>query len=116
MSATHVRNFAFWKGQDQYVPGSVIVITGAGSGIGRAVALQYAKRPGVKLAIADISSKGLNEAAEELRACGAAVLAVRVDVTKGRCSILTRQCTTRGALVNPVGARAKPLCTCVMKT
>jgi len=56
---------------------SVVVITGAGSGIGKAVALQYANRPQVKLAIADISAEALNATADLLRSRGAAVLAVR---------------------------------------
>lgn len=40
----HIRNLAFWKKTVQFVPGSVVVITGAGSGIARQCARIYASR------------------------------------------------------------------------
>ncbi|MBK5356569.1 SDR family oxidoreductase [Pseudomonas sp. TH41] len=47
----------------------VVVITGAGSGIGRALALQFAEA-GARLALSDISQVGLNETLALLAKCG----------------------------------------------
>jgi NAD(P)-dependent dehydrogenase (short-subunit alcohol dehydrogenase family) len=44
----------------QQFDGKVVVITGAGSGIGRALALNLAKR-GARLALSDIDTEGLAE-------------------------------------------------------
>src|SRR5262245_62623402 len=59
----------------------VVVITGAASGIGRALAARFAAE-GSKIVLADIEPGALEEAAAELRAGGATVLAVPTDVTK----------------------------------
>jgi NAD(P)-dependent dehydrogenase (short-subunit alcohol dehydrogenase family) len=59
----------------------VVVITGAGSGIGRATALAFADE-GADLVIADIHENRLNETAEEIRQRGAQVIAKVVDVSK----------------------------------
>lgn len=56
----------------------VVIVTGAASGIGRAVAKAYAVE-GVKLALADINLDGLNELKKELK--GVDVYVERVDVT-----------------------------------
>ena len=58
----------------------VVLITGAGSGMGRATALACARR-GARLAICDMNEAGLKETAEDARALGAEVLAQTVDVT-----------------------------------
>jgi NAD(P)-dependent dehydrogenase (short-subunit alcohol dehydrogenase family) len=58
----------------------VVLITGAGSGIGRATALLCARR-GARLAICDLNEAGLKETAEAARGLGAEVLAQTVDVT-----------------------------------
>lgn len=58
----------------------VAVVTGGASGIGYALAERFAAE-GVKLAIADIHQRSLDEAAAKLRATGATVLAERVDVS-----------------------------------
>ncbi len=59
--------------------GRVGVVTGAGSGIGRATALALAER-GADLAICDIDESGLKATAEQARAAGRHVLEKRVDV------------------------------------
>ena len=58
----------------------VAVVTGAASGIGRALAVRLAGR-GMGLAIADIDEAGLESTAAESAALGAAVLTRRIDVT-----------------------------------
>lgn len=62
----------------------VIAITGAASGIGRAVAQECAGR-GANLALADVQEEALEQAAEELRAQGAKVIATVVDVADSEC-------------------------------
>ena len=58
----------------------VAVITGAGSGIGRALAYDLARR-GAKLAISDVDASGLAETAKQVRVIGARVHETRLDVT-----------------------------------
>lgn len=58
----------------------VAVVTGAASGIGKAVAAAFARR-GAELALADVDSKALDRAREELRSHGVRVYAQRVDVS-----------------------------------
>ncbi|MFA6451196.1 MAG: SDR family NAD(P)-dependent oxidoreductase, partial [bacterium] len=80
----------------------VAVVTGAGRGIGREIALAFA-REGAKLAINSMHEETINPVAEELRALGAEVLPLVLDISKedeveryvkevydkfGRCDIL----------------------------
>jgi len=58
------------------------VVTGAASGIGRALASRFAAA-GMKLAIVDIEAGPLENAARELRDAGAEVLSSRIDVSDG---------------------------------
>lgn len=60
----------------------VCLITGAGSGIGRATAQLFA-REGAKLLLADIDGKAVETVAEEARGEGGGAVAVKVDVSKG---------------------------------
>jgi NAD(P)-dependent dehydrogenase (short-subunit alcohol dehydrogenase family) len=62
------------------VAGKVCVVTGAGSGIGRALALGLARR-GARLALSDVDEVGLEETAEAARAAGAEVATERLDVS-----------------------------------
>jgi NAD(P)-dependent dehydrogenase (short-subunit alcohol dehydrogenase family) len=59
----------------------IAVVTGAASGIGRAIAQRCAKE-GMKVVLADIEEQALAQAERELRAIGAAILAVPTDVSK----------------------------------
>jgi NAD(P)-dependent dehydrogenase (short-subunit alcohol dehydrogenase family) len=62
------------------VAGKVCVVTGAGSGIGRALALGLARR-GARLALSDVDEVGLEETAEAARAAGAEAATERLDVS-----------------------------------
>jgi NAD(P)-dependent dehydrogenase (short-subunit alcohol dehydrogenase family) len=61
--------------------GNVAVVTGAASGIGRALAEKCAAL-GMKVVLADIEEPALKQAEEELQVSGAQVLAVRTDVSQ----------------------------------
>jgi NAD(P)-dependent dehydrogenase (short-subunit alcohol dehydrogenase family) len=58
----------------------VALVTGAGSGIGRSMALAFAKE-GMRLVIVDINSESLESVAEELKKTGAEVMSEVVDVS-----------------------------------
>jgi NAD(P)-dependent dehydrogenase (short-subunit alcohol dehydrogenase family) len=62
------------------VNGKVAVVTGAASGIGRALAYELARR-GASVAISDIDEVGLAETAKHTRVIGAKVHEHRLDVT-----------------------------------
>ncbi|OBJ56998.1 SDR family NAD(P)-dependent oxidoreductase [Mycobacterium colombiense] len=61
--------------------GKVAVVTGAGSGIGQALALELA-RSGAKVAISDVDLEGLAHTEEQLKAIGAPFKSDRLDVTE----------------------------------
>ena len=61
--------------------GRTAVITGAASGIGRAVSLALAER-GAKVVMADVEAKALESARAEAEAGGAEAIAVVTDVTQ----------------------------------
>jgi len=56
----------------------IVLVTGAGAGIGRAAALAFA-REGAGLVVADIVAA--DETAAMIRAAGASAIAVKCDVT-----------------------------------
>jgi NAD(P)-dependent dehydrogenase (short-subunit alcohol dehydrogenase family) len=58
----------------------IAVVTGAGSGIGRAIASGYA-REGARLVLLDINAKAASEAAKEIRDGGASAESLALDVT-----------------------------------
>ncbi|MBI2891661.1 MAG: SDR family NAD(P)-dependent oxidoreductase [Nitrospirae bacterium] len=59
--------------------GKWVLVTGAGSGIGRETALECGRR-GAALVICDVNEEGLKNAEGDLRAMGREVVARRVDV------------------------------------
>jgi NADP-dependent 3-hydroxy acid dehydrogenase YdfG len=61
--------------------GKVAAVTGAGSGIGQALALELA-RSGAAVAISDVDTEGLAQTEEQLKAIGAPVRSDRLDVTE----------------------------------
>ncbi|WP_422745612.1 SDR family NAD(P)-dependent oxidoreductase [Mycobacterium sp. WMMD1722] len=67
--------------------GKVAVVTGAGSGIGQALAIELA-RSGAKVAISDVNTEGLAVTEERLKAIGASYKSDRLDVTEREAFLL----------------------------
>lgn len=61
--------------------GKVGLVTGAGSGIGRATAIGFAQRGG-SIAVADINGENANKVVAEITAAGGRAVAIVADVTK----------------------------------
>src|SRR6202000_1486676 len=59
----------------------IAIVTGAASGIGRAIAAGYA-REGAQVALLDINKDAAEEAAEEIRRAGGLASSYRLDVTQ----------------------------------
>ncbi|MBO0855624.1 MAG: SDR family NAD(P)-dependent oxidoreductase [Nocardia sp.] len=72
---------------DAYFAGKVCVITGAGSGIGRALAENLARR-GAKLALSDVDTEGLAETVRRCEALGAPVKSDRLNVVEREAVLL----------------------------
>jgi NAD(P)-dependent dehydrogenase (short-subunit alcohol dehydrogenase family) len=66
----------------QNLSGKTAVVTGAGSGMGRAFAERFAAA-GMKVVLADVEVPKLDEAVSDLAATGAQVIGVPTDVTDG---------------------------------
>jgi NAD(P)-dependent dehydrogenase (short-subunit alcohol dehydrogenase family) len=58
--------------------GKVALVTGASSGIGRSVALAYA-REGAKVAVSDINEKGGQETVKQIEAAGGQAFFIQAD-------------------------------------
>src|SRR5438128_12655689 len=61
--------------------GKVGLVTGAGSGIGRATAIGFAQRGGT-VAVADINGESANKVVAEITAAGGQAVAIVADVTR----------------------------------
>jgi 3-oxoacyl-[acyl-carrier protein] reductase len=77
----------------------VALITGAGSGIGRATALLFAEE-GAKIVVADIDGKAAGQTVELIEKRGGAATSVEADVTKasGAARMISAAVETYGAL------------------
>ena len=82
----------------------IAVVTGAASGIGRAIATGYA-REGSQVVLLDINADAAEDAAEEIRRAGGRASSYRLDVTKrDDCvKIARRQVGKASILVNNAG-------------
>ena len=58
----------------------VAIVTGAGQGIGRGIALKLARK-GARIAIADINIDTASQVADEIKASGHQAIAIKTDVT-----------------------------------
>ncbi|TFV57527.1 SDR family NAD(P)-dependent oxidoreductase [Mycobacterium sp. PS03-16] len=67
--------------------GKVAVVTGAGSGIGQALAIELA-RSGASVAISDVNTEGLADTERRIKEIGAPVKADRLDVTEREAFLL----------------------------
>ncbi|PEQ11507.1 short-chain dehydrogenase [Novosphingobium sp. PC22D] len=76
--------------------GRVAVITGAGSGIGRGVALRLAEDD-AKIAVWDINKAGADETADMVRAAGGTAIAIECDCSD-KAAIAAAAATTRSEL------------------
>ena len=65
----------------KYLEKKAAIVTGAGSGIGRAVALIYAKQ-GAMVAVSDINENGGEETVEQIKANGGKAIFIKTDVSK----------------------------------
>ncbi len=73
--------FAFHHFTIFYMKNKVVVITGAASGIGKALAFECARR-GARLSLADRNNQQLQEIQEELVKRGAEVVSTEADITR----------------------------------
>jgi 2-hydroxycyclohexanecarboxyl-CoA dehydrogenase len=83
------------------------IVTGAGQGIGRAIALELAGE-GAKVCVADLNPKTAKKTAEEIKAMGQRAIAVKVDVTElAQCTEMVKEIVSEfgfvDVLVNNVG-------------
>ena len=64
---------------EQSVKGQIAIVTGAGQGIGRAIALRLSQ-DGMKLVLADLQGDAVAHVADEIRAGGGEALALSVNI------------------------------------
>ncbi len=65
------------------ITGKVAIVTGAASGIGRAIALDLAEA-GANVVVADVASEGAEKVAREIGSAGGKAIAVETDVTDSK--------------------------------
>src|SRR6202051_1931553 len=85
----------------------IAVVTGAGSGIGRAIASGYA-REGARVVLLDVNEKAASEAAREIRDGGGGAMSFSLDVARREdCIAVARQIANKvgqvSILVNHAG-------------
>src|SRR3546814_12041404 len=70
-----------WRRKIMSIDGAVVLVTGAGQGIGRAIALRLAKA-GAHIAIVDVNDRKMSAVAEEVKALGRKATTFKADVAK----------------------------------
>ena len=60
----------------------VAIVTGAGGGMGRAIALRFAKE-GAKVVVAEIDPEAANNVVDEIKALNGEAIAVQTDTKSG---------------------------------
>ncbi|MCM8820118.1 MAG: SDR family oxidoreductase [Candidatus Omnitrophica bacterium] len=63
------------------IKGSTIVITGSGSGLGKAMALGFAKKGG-NIVVSDVNEQAMNSTVQEIQALGAKAIGILANVAK----------------------------------
>ncbi|CAG2110141.1 unnamed protein product [Medioppia subpectinata] len=79
--AAQVAKYVCGPQERKSVAGQVVVVTGAGSGIGRALAVTFAVELGAVVVLWDIDRNSVEAAAREIRAAGGVAHAMTVDVS-----------------------------------
>jgi 3-oxoacyl-[acyl-carrier protein] reductase len=69
------------EGMETYLSGQRAIVTGSGRGIGRAIALELAKR-GADVVISDVDEEAAKSVSSEIEQLGRRSLAVRCDVSR----------------------------------
>ncbi|XP_063418305.1 17-beta-hydroxysteroid dehydrogenase 13-like [Mytilus trossulus] len=72
---------AFIPAKPKSIAGKIVLVTGAGHGIGKEIALELARK-GAKLVLWDVNKANNEETATEIRSMGESATAFVVDVTK----------------------------------
>src|SRR5512144_749341 len=84
----------------------IALITGGGSGIGRACALRFA-REGAKVCVADLDGTAAKETARQVEAAGGAAVSLAVDTTHEAASdAMVERCVQAFAAVDVLVAAA----------
>ena len=96
--------------------GDVAVVTGAGAGIGRAIALLFAGA-GAKVVVSDLKAEAANEVAAEIERSGGKGVGLGCDVTKeadleALVNVATSAFGGLTILVNNAGGRGRSPLTC----